>query len=612
MFKKIIIIFISLSLILNTTINATITGTPEVNDNSANIVCEVIEEEEFMPVGDTRGNSVLTKKEVTRACTISKTVQGECKVWQENNETNYLSPSDYKTYESKNFSDSIGSLLAALGAYDQIEHLWSGWKGYCEIGTKSDFSWAEDPMFWASMAVSLIMSGSQEGNFLDNTAVGDTVQSANEALGSTTGGLIDSAMDDTVSSGAVNFASEAADQAVMETTTEIGWEATYDAAYEAATSQFYQNIGSCLMAGGMNIVTSLYEFLQDTESGLDCDPVDEVCDEQQLNEEAEDIITMDSDDFNTLVESFENSDPPENIFDYVTIIKEENGIVSYRMKKLNEIPGVENIDTSAMDEMKEKMKEMKLAISLTMSAISMAGCTMGYGDPDVTQVGGNDSDRADLRMGLSAGINFAAKYMGPYGPVIAALLKVALYVATSYKSIDTCHDEDDAKEAGKRAEQTQKSLKFNLCHHVYTTCAERSLLAGDFLQNDCVLDGYYYCCYDQLMTKILVEQLKAQLGRDWAHCSGITLRDLNYVSFKQCREGQMTDGIHFDGAHQSCGDIPACYDPTQSFQYYYHCIDMTEFLEYLQATIGQDISMEDFEDFWNDMTEQNPDGGATY
>ena len=77
--------------------------------------------------------------------------------------------------------------------------------------------------------------------------------------------------------------------------------------------------------------------------------------------------------------------------------------------------------------------------------------------------------------------------------------------------------------------RTQKAIKFDLCHLKDVICAEEAFLFGG-----CALDGYEYCCYDQIMTKILVEQLKAQLGRDWAHCTGITLRDLNYISFKQC------------------------------------------------------------------------------
>ena len=606
--QKTISILLSLILIsINS--QAAITGTPTTNDSGDSITCTERSSTDFMPVGDTRGNSVLTKREVIRDCNLHKTIQGECIRWEEDNTTTYLSPSDYNTYDSKNYSDSLGSLYAALGSYDQFEHLWSGWKGYCEIGTKSDFSWAEDPMFWGSLAVSTVMAGSAKGKFLDGTALGSGVQAAQETAGQAMGGLADSAMNGMVTDNVDNIAFDAAANVVSDV--DIGWEAAFDAAYDSAVSTFYQNLGSCIINSGFNIAFSLYEFSQDTDSGLTCDPVDEVCSEDAMESEQSDIQTMDEDDFNTLVESFENQEPPEDIYDYIEIVNEENGIIAYRMKKLSQMDGVAQMDSSQLNELQDEIKEKALELSLAMNALALGSCLYGTGDAGVSEVGGTESDRADLRTGLSAGIGFAAQFMGPYGPIISATLKVLMYVATSYQSIDTCFDEDDAKEAGSRQEQTQKSLKFNLCHHVSTKCAEYSMLAGSFLQNDCVLDGYYYCCYDQIMTKILVEQLKAELGRDWAHCSGISIRDLNYVSFRQCRPSEMNDGTHFDGAHQVCYDA-GCYDPTQSFQYYYKCVDMTEFLEYLKATTDTDISMEDFEEFWNDITEQNPDGGATY
>ena len=116
------------------------------------------------------------------------------------------------------------------------------------------------------------------------------------------------------------------------------------------------------------------------------------------------------------------------------------------------------------------------------------------------------------------------------------------------------------------------------------------------------MTGYWYCCYDQILTRILVVQLKAQLGRDYTHCTGITLRDLNYVSLRQCSVAEMQTGI--DGAAEGSN-----HNPKDSYQYKNKCVDMREFIEYLQATIGTDISMGDFEMFWNDLSFQGMDAG---
>lgn len=603
--KKIFSIILSLILIQN---SYAVVGTPTLVNSNGTASCNIGSETDFFPVGDTRGNSVLSKREVVRDCNLTIVEQGACKKWETKEEKRSLSAGQYNAYESKNYTDSLGSLLAALGSYDQIEHLWSGWKGYCEIGIKSDFAWAEDPMFWASMAASMIMAGTASpDSFLTDTSTGAMTNSASTAAGETFGEV-------------AHFAGQDLTEGMT----------------EEAAKQYFSNVGRCMIAAGFDAAASLYEFYsEDDGSNTECDPVDEIC---QSNDEAtseSEIMTMDEVEFNDLVEEFANQDPAENIYDYVYVIppSPENGIVSFRMKHKNEFPNVANMNSSEMQDLQNKMKEMKIMISMGVTAVKLASCATGVTDAGISTSNAMEDDRASIRQAGAAAIDFAAKFMGPYGPIIAACMKIALYVATSYKSIDSCHDEDDAKEIGLRHERTQKSLKFNLCHLTNIDCAEYSMLAGSFLENTCVLDGYHYCCYDQLMSKILVEQLKAQLGRDWSHCTGINLRDLNYVSFRQCTNDEMTDPLTFDGAHQlykvnvttqqssMSAEAPTTptspaqvdqNDPKNAFQYKHHCIDLTEFLQYLNAQMGGEISMEDFEEYWNDITEQDVNQGGNY
>ena len=145
-------------------------------------------------------------------------------------------------------------------------------------------------------------------------------------------------------------------------------------------------------------------------------------------------------------------------------------------------------------------------------------------------------DRASLRNGVMAGIDFASKFMGPYGPIIAVALKVIAMIAMSFEDIDSCHSEDDAAMEGSRHLKTNKSLSVNLCHAIGQRCVDEWVVVGG-----CCMTGYDYCCYDQILTKVLVEQIKAQLPRDWAHCAGISLSDLNFISFKQCTDTQIQD-----------------------------------------------------------------------
>lgn len=622
--KKFLAIFISCSLLFVTTANAA--GTPILASGNGTVSCTINSETDYFPLGDSRGTNVLTKREVVRDCNITVTEQGACIKWRETNEDRSLNAGKYNAYESKNYADSIGSLLAALGSYDQIEHLWSGWKGYCEIGTKSDFSWAEDPMFWASMAMSFIMASTtphapgQPDSLLGGTAIGKATNGAAETLGRTISDAMKDTWVDTASTAiksGIDTSVEYVKTAYTQGMHAIGFRpelaasvanTAVGATAETVLATAYNNIGRCIMATGFDMATTLYEFTKSDGTTADCDPVDEVCggiDPSDSLSESE-IKTIDETQFNDLVTQFSNSEPPQNIYDYVTVIppSPENGIISYKMKQLNEMAGITGMDQAAMDEMTNKMKEVKMQISIGISVLSMAGCLGGLGG-GVGSAGSNE-DRASLRAGMGMVIDGASKFVPVYGPLVAAVLKVVLFVATSYKSIDTCNDADDAKEAGKREERTQKAIKFNLCHLVDVECAEYSALAtGAIFSAPCVLDGYKYCCYDQIMTKILVEQLKAQLGRDWAHCTGISIRDLNYVSFRQCSNAEMTATGTIDGAHQR-----GIYDPTQAFQYKSHCIDMGEFLEYLNAVMSTEIDMSDFESFWNDITEQSPYGGT--
>jgi len=201
------------------------------------------------------------------------------------------------------------------------------------------------------------------------------------------------------------------------------------------------------------------------------------------------------------------ADNPEYA-DYIEILDSQDGILTVRFKPINKMEGIEEKSQEEMEKMKEKMKNIQFAISSAMVAAKMASCIatdggMGTGSSYSSDTG----DRFSVKDGIGMGINaLPAEWLGPYGALIKAALKVVLELLTS----------------------TQE------------TCAQKKFFGGG-----CGLDAFHYCCYDQMLTKILVAQIKAQLGRDWAHCTGITLRDLNFVSFRQCTQTDMQSG--FDG-----------------------------------------------------------------
>lgn len=628
MFKKLISIYLSLNLIggialpyLNFSHNSY-----ALQANIINEVCVGTGEEEYLPVSDERGVSVLTRKEANRDCVLTKEVQGACIKWEQLDENFVIDADNYDAYRSRNHEGALGSLLATIGAYDQLEHLWSGWKGYCEIGTKSDMSWADDPMFWASLVASVIMGGSGDG-----AAAGDAAYKKAIEEGAT----------EAAAEAARKSAQEAAKGFLADTALGQGVNAAQDAMLGALGTWVGEKVAGCLISGGFDMARNLYQYAAPVAKSDDkCDPVDEFCGDAATQTEESDIITIDKTQYEDMI----NQHP--EFADQIIILSDNNGILSVRYKKPNEMEGVTAMSQADLEEMQEKMKRMQLIISSVITAGKIAFCMVAGegGKKAVSNIDpGQTPDDGDNMLSVKNGVQMAinmipAEWLGPYGVLIKAALTILVNYVSSFDKVNTCTNKGDAEEAGTRHEKTNQSLKHNLCHFVKVECLDHCS-GNSHLGFVKPLRGYHYCCYDQLLTKVLVVQLKAQLGRGWENCTGITLRDMNFVSFRQCTEAQMKDGIdgalpgismkrgnlvpyfsNIPGVSSSfsikkgavpMGDVDGTihasaggYDPTETFQYKHKCIDLTEFKEDLKAQIGDNIDLSDFDSIFSDVKGQ--------
>ena len=307
--------------------NAGYTGTPNPTDDPSIIraSCSETTSMEYDPIGDTRGASVYTKRKAFRDCNITKLVEGECIKWEEDRDVGGLGPDEFNVYEDNKYEDSLGSLLAMLGAYDQMEHLWSGFKGYCTIGTKQDFEWASDPMFWSSMALSYFMSSAQ-GQEAMQSAVDEGVEVAKQA------GI-------TISSQTVR----------------------------------------CMVTAAVGVVSAGFDYFSDESDQAECDPVDEICASDDEATSESEIITMDRVEFDDMVAQVAADGENTDLYDYIYMIDDGPEIVSFRLKHINEMEGVTEADMEAMNEMKEELKEFKLYLGLAMTAASLAACSVTGG-----------------------------------------------------------------------------------------------------------------------------------------------------------------------------------------------------------------------------------------
>jgi len=535
-----------------------------------NKVCVFESSVEFSPIGDTRGNSVLSKKEVVRDCNTTIVTTGKCLKWTYHNEEASIQSEAYNGYDSEDYSDTIGDFFATAGAYDQIEHLWSGFRGHCITGILQDFDWASDPMFWGSMAMDYVMAGGAGSGSLNSIAA---------------------------KAGGKALSKEAANQAVKEAAKEAGKTLSKEAA-KAAVEEAAKNLGKCLIAGTVDLAMTTADYLNDaTDDSVPCNPIDEICEVNEEDLSQNDILTMDIVEFNDMRDSFIAQD--QDIDKYIQVIDNGSatGIVAYRFKELNETEDITKLNNKDIEKAKEKMKQVRAAIDIGIAALKLGSCIYGYGNASTNQKNAHEdnSQAFNAEDAINLTISVCSKLIPPpAGPLVGAALKVATAFATSYEPVNSCHKKKDAEAQGSRHEQTFKSLKYNLCRPLYDLCTQNWQWGG------CSLHSHEYCCYDQLMTKVLVEQIKAELGRDWRNCTGISIRDLNYISFRQCTPEEMTSGI--DGAHK----YGINWDPQSSFQYKNKCMDMTEFKDYLQDVVGTDIDTSTFNDYWSSLMDKDP------
>jgi len=517
-------------------------------------LCEPAKVVEYFPMGDSSGKSVLIKKEVSQECNVTISEQGPCTKWKEDSQTFGVAQTDYNTYRTHDNSESINELFATIGVYDQLEHLWSGWHGYCEKGTKSDFSWASDPGYWASLAASTAMDYASGGAGSEGNALQTGAESAK-----------DSAMSGIQSLG-----------------TSVGLEIS-------------ENMAGCLVTAGVDLTFAAARSRLSDGSSPDCDPVDEFCEEEEVQEE--EIMTLKLEVYNELIKD-------EKYKDMIIIIPPiEGDVVSVRYKRPTETDGFEDMSQDEQQAIKDELNALALKIDVAMAVGGLAYCGVTGSSASQTNVASSgDDDRMTGKAAASMGINMIpSAAMGPYGPLIKAGMQVLLSVGTSFKHVNSCSDEEDAIELGSRHEKTQSSLQYNLCHMTSKTCAEEPLVG-----NGCALAAYNYCCYDQALTKILSEQLKVQLGRDWRHCTGISIKDLKFVSFRECdaedkkakdASGKtLVDGVKTYDVYSYPGKSNVKFDPTTSYQYVRKCINMDEFKDIINDSAKNNIDMTDFKE----------------
>jgi hypothetical protein len=321
----------------------------------------------------------------------------------------------------------------------------------------------------------------------------------------------------------------------------------------------------CAARAGLDASKMMEEYADDGEP---CDPVDEFCygDNGEIDSE---VFTLPESKLNELL----NSNP--DMEKYIKILKGEgSGTVTIRVVN----PGTESYegDMAAAKEAEKEVKEMMLKIRAALMAIQLRNCIV---NAERGESSGGTSEDADP---LSKQ-NLAMMAINAINPMIGMAVSIVMNVASSLKNINTCTDESKAKEKGARHIATLRARALGQCHHI-----EDVTSGGTFSKRT----RRRFCCYDDKTTRILVEQAKAQLAKDWQHCTDISLKELQYLNFKACDPSELDSSV--DGTKLSA--YVKQNERFSAYQYTNKCIDTREYINYMMETFGGEDMLIDTSD----------------
>jgi len=503
------------------------------------------------PIADIFGKSVFTKKTFVYDCVYVSNKRGACRT--ENKNITYEIPqSDFNaTYIDTIQGGNLQEIATIASAQSFSNKIMSGWKGYCLTGLDEDYSWAEDPYFWASIALSLIM-GSIGG--------GDTVAGA---------------ASDTATKETTKLTTE---QATKEAIKKTVWGAQ-QAAKEAAKKKLYEsmaNYATCAVQAGLD----LGAMEEASKDDIGCDPVDQICESEDMSYDSQ-IYSITKTEYNDMLAS-----NPEYA-DFMDIISEDDDMVQFYIvyQGTDDSATQKEID-EALKEQKEKMKNIQQTVVAITALACLGSVALGGTSNTSSTSGGGDDGVSTADIGTAI-VSAAATAI--CGPVCGAAVQVFSKFAQSYKEIDTCSSEEDAEEKGTRHSATLKAKRMGLCKLIRKDCAIQDKVDSE----SCQLDSYYYCCYDTVLTKVLAEQVKAQLGLSWAHCTGISLNEFMNIGFQGCEDTTRTDGtmLEYDASLQ---------ERQSAFQYTDKCIDYTEYINYIKGITNGRFNEDDLQDLFSD------------
>ncbi len=498
-------------------------------DNTPPPTCTKTNEVLAQPVTDWTNKTVYTKRVTNFDCTAVKERQIGCNKYEVINSKGQLSFMTDVSYETKDFSGQFTQALATTQMLEQMQHIWSGWAGECEYGTFTDFSFIQDPTFWASVASSLYTAGAQ-GYFGDsmasslNTFQTNAGMTLNQAAESAGVAAVDGSttLGDSLIKGAANNQSVAS-----------GGLSSWDAAMNSTVGlsiSAASSLSPLLAPASQAEQNSAFNYQQAWMGGSTEDPaaINYSSCMASIGLAYANLISYQAgaDENTTASILYHPWDNPlrisyQDYYGLQAMLGGANGKIDYLTTNYR----IVNQDTIGVTLIAKDMLSYEhlgqvlcagYRVSATMNSINQSAVTQAT-------AGGEGGNAAG-----AVAANAAIATIGMVNPVVGLAASVAYKFISSFSSGDACADEKFAMGRSKVQYKTNKFQKFGQCHFVSEECSKKMFLKG------CITHKKKFCCFDQITTRVFVEGSKEQLGRGWDSCNDIYITDLKNLGFRQC------------------------------------------------------------------------------
>lgn len=514
------------------------------------IGCEVTDTQYSNPVTDYTGKTVYTQVKQSTQCATKSVEQTGCaeyKVTNSYNEVKYDTSSVGWRYS--NYSGIEEATTSALMT-EQMQHIFSGWKGKCDSGMMYNNPF-NNPMAILSYAM-MAYGVAADGGF------GDTAQEATKSVS----GAFDTAATSISDSATTTAATEAGEGAVVSSSSSgavientSNTTQTLNTSIPPAQIETYipgetlsqqmtrYNTAWSGTVGGVDL-TLKYSALASAALQMAFPPKEDFVQADKLmkawmGSDEQDVAAL---AYVQCMASIGLSFP--NIVSWSA--GDANGmspeLKSYLSNpiRLTDYQVSILITATSSDFVKKGLMPVKVNgdsmtyVALAPMVYQQVGQVICGGKLAVAQniTTAQATPPPSTGGGANVGMMAAKLVCSMLPPPYNLIASLVLDIVTSFESGNACTDQEIAVKWGLIQFKTNQHMNFGQCHYTSTNCAAKWFWGG------CMRQTNNYCCYDQIVTRIMMEGIKPQLGKGWTSCNDISINDLKNISFQPCLPSQ--------------------------------------------------------------------------